>query len=161
MKFILRSSEHRTRLLLVRRHSSPLLLRISTGHWAFFVLRRRTPLGSPRWQGSSLVPVKADGGILLDRLAQQKPHAFGCQPIAILYSPIVGLGIRQAEFGLVEKQGRGLQRLEATRFCGLATVVHALAVSGGLSWENARFVAATRDIGFPTQRSGLATQRRA
>jgi hypothetical protein len=96
----------------------------------------------------------------LDSFAQQKPHAFGCQPMAILYAPIVGLGIRQAEFGLVEKQGRWLQGLEATRFCGLATVIRALSVSAGLSWKNARFVAATGDVGLPTQRSGLATQRR-
>ena len=96
----------------------------------------------------------------LDSLAQQKPHAFDCQPIAILYASVVGLGIRQAEFGLVEKQGRWLQGLEATRFCGLAAMIRALASSARLSWKNARFVAATGDAGLPTQRSCLATQRR-
>jgi len=97
----------------------------------------------------------------LGSLTQQIPHAFGCQPIAILYASVVGLGVRQAEFGLVEKQGRWLQGLEATRFCELATMIRALAVSAGLSWKNARFVAAAGDAGLPTQRSGLATQRRA
>jgi hypothetical protein len=77
-----------------------------------------------------------------------------------LYAPIVGLFIRQAEFGLVEKQGRWLQGLEATRFCGLAAMIGALAASAGLSWKNARFVAASGDVGLATQRSGLATQRR-
>jgi hypothetical protein len=63
--------------------------------------------------------------------------------MAILYAPIVRLGIRQAEFGLVEKQERWLKGLEAPRFIRLEAVIRALAVSARLSRKNARFVAAT------------------
>jgi hypothetical protein len=62
----------------------------------------------------------------------------------ILHAPILGLSIRQAESGLVKKQGRWLQGLEATGFSGLAAVIRALAVCAGLSWENARLVGTTR-----------------
>jgi len=62
----------------------------------------------------------------------------------VLHAPIIGLSIRQAESGLVEKQGRWLQRLETTGFNELAAVIYALAVCAGLSWENARFVGTTR-----------------
>jgi len=50
---MLRSSEHRARLLLVCRHSSRLLLRISTGNWAYFTPRRGTRLGSSPWPGGA------------------------------------------------------------------------------------------------------------
>ena len=50
---MLRSSEHRTRVLLVYRHSSRLHLRISTGNWAYFTPRRGTRLGSSPWPGGA------------------------------------------------------------------------------------------------------------
>ena len=50
---MLRSSEHRTRLRLVCRHSSRLLLRISTGKGTCFAPRRGTRGGSPPWKGGA------------------------------------------------------------------------------------------------------------
>jgi hypothetical protein len=62
--------------------------------------------------------------------------------MAISDAPIVGLGIRQAEFGLVKKQGRGLQRLEASGLERLAAVIRALAVAARLRRKNAGLLAA-------------------
>jgi hypothetical protein len=45
---------------------------------------------------------------------------------------IVGLGVRQAEFGLVQKQERWLPGLETTGLEGLAEVISALAVTARL-----------------------------
>ena len=98
---------------------------------------------------------------MLDCFTQHEPYAFGRQPIPVLYTPIVGLGIRQAESGLVKKQERGLQRLETAGFNGLAAVVRTLAVCARLSWENARLVATTGQVGIPAQLCRLAAQRRA
>jgi hypothetical protein len=61
----------------------------------------------------------------------------------ILEAGIVGLGLRQAEFGLVEKQKRWLLRLETTGLEGLSAVIRALAVSPPLGWKNAALLAAT------------------
>jgi hypothetical protein len=76
-------------------------------------------------------------------LAQNKAHAFGRQPIPIADARIIGLGIRQAEFGLVKKQRRGLQGLEASGLERLAAVVRALATAAGLSRKNTGLLGAT------------------
>jgi hypothetical protein len=71
---------------------------------------------------------------------------------------IVGLGIRQAEFGLVQKQKRGLLGLETAGLEGLAAVIGALAVGARLGWKNAALLAATGQEEFPAQHSGLGSQ---
>jgi hypothetical protein len=63
--------------------------------------------------------------------------------MAVPDTTIVGFGIRQAEFGLVKKQERRLQRLETTRIEGLAAVISAFAAAAGLSRKDARLLAAT------------------
>jgi len=142
-RFMLRSSPQRISLLLARRHSSLLPPPDHGGESnSSSVPRRGRHSGSPPWQGGRVVSEQGRRWIPLGCLTQQKPHAFGRQPVAILHAPVVRLGIRQAEFGLVKKQERWLQRLEATRFNGLAAMISALAMSAGLSWKNARFVAA-------------------
>ena len=50
---------------------------------------------------------------------------------------IVGLGVRQAEFGLVKKQKRGLLRLKTIGLEGLAAVIRAFAVTARLGRKNA------------------------
>jgi hypothetical protein len=64
---------------------------------------------------------------------------------------IVGLGVRQAEFGLVQKQKRWLLGLETTGFEGLAAVISALAASARLDRKNAALLAAARQEVFPAQ----------
>ena len=76
-------------------------------------------------------------------LSQQKAYAFGRQPIPISGARIIGLGIRQAEFGLVKKQERGLHGLEATGLERQAAVVRTLTTAAGLSWKDAGLLAAT------------------
>jgi hypothetical protein len=71
---------------------------------------------------------------------------------------IVGLGVRQAEFGLVQKQKRGLLRLETNGLEGLAAVISALAVSARLGRKNAALLAAARQEEFPAQHDGLRWQ---
>ena len=66
-------------------------------------------------------------------------------------APIVGLGVRQAESGLVQKQKRGLLRLKTTGLEGLAAVLGALAVRARLRREDAAFLAAARQEVFPAQ----------
>jgi hypothetical protein len=56
---------------------------------------------------------------------------------------IFGLRIREAEFGLLEKQERRLLGLETTRLEGLAAVVGTLALSARLAGKNAPLLAAT------------------
>jgi len=88
-------------------------------------------------------PLAVNHALNLRGLAQQKAEAFGRQPIPISGARIIGLGIRQAEFGLVKKQGRGLHGLEATGLERQAAVVRALTVTARLSWKNAGLLAAT------------------
>ena len=64
--------------------------------------------------------------------------------MAVLDTTIIGFGIRQAEFGLVKKQKRRLQRLETIRLEGLAAVIGALAAAAELSGKDARLLAAAR-----------------
>jgi hypothetical protein len=64
---------------------------------------------------------------------------------------IVRLGVGQAEFGLVQKQKRGLLGLEATGFEGLAAVIRALAVTAWLGRKNATLLTAARQEVFPAQ----------
>jgi hypothetical protein len=71
---------------------------------------------------------------------------------------IVGLGVRQAEFGLVQKQKRGLLGLETTGLQGLAEVISALAVSARLGRKDAALLAASRQEGFPAQHAWLCWQ---
>ena len=68
---------------------------------------------------------------------------------------IVGLRIRQPEFGLVQKQARRLLGLEATGLKGLAAVIHTLAVTTGLGWKDAGLVAAAGQEEIPTQPYGI------
>ena len=74
-------------------------------------------------------------------------------------APIVGLSVRQAEFGLVQKQKRGLLRLKTTRLEGLAAVIRALAVTARLGRKNAALLAAAGQEEFPAQRSRMCSQR--
>jgi hypothetical protein len=76
----------------------------------------------------------------------------------IPHAAIVGLGVRQAEFGLVKKQERGLLRLKTTGLEGLAAVIHALAVTARLGRKNAALLAATRQEEFPAQHAWLCWQ---
>jgi hypothetical protein len=62
---------------------------------------------------------------------------------------IVGLGVRQAESGLVQKQKRGLLGLKAIGLEGLAAVIRALAVTARLGRKNAALLAAARQEEFP------------
>ena len=57
---------------------------------------------------------------------------------------IVRLGVRQAEFGLIQKQKRWLLGLETTGFEALAAVMSALAVTARLGREDAALPAAAR-----------------
>jgi hypothetical protein len=74
-------------------------------------------------------------------------------------APIVGLGVRQAEFGLVEKQKRGLLGLKTIGLEGLATVIRALALTAPLGRKNAALLAAPGQEEFPAQRSWICSQR--
>jgi hypothetical protein len=56
---------------------------------------------------------------------------------------IVGLGVGQAEFGLVEKQERRLLGLETNGLLGLAAVIRALPLTTRLGRKNATLLAAT------------------
>jgi hypothetical protein len=67
--------------------------------------------------------------------------------------PIVGLVVRQAEFGLVQKQKSGLLRLKTNGIEGLAAMIRALAVTARLSRKNARLLAAAGQKEFAAQRS--------
>jgi hypothetical protein len=71
---------------------------------------------------------------------------------------IVGLGIRQAEFGLVQKQERWLPGLEATGLEELAAVIDTLAARPRLGRKNAPLLAATGQQGFPAWHSRLCLQ---
>jgi hypothetical protein len=73
---------------------------------------------------------------------------------------IVGLGVRQAEFGLVKKQKRGLLRLKTIGLEGLAAVIRAFAVTARLGRKNAALLAAAGQEEFPAQRSWMCSQRR-
>jgi len=72
---------------------------------------------------------------------------------------IVGLGVRQAEPGLVQQQKRGLPGLKTIGLEGLATVIRALAVAPRLGRKNAALLAAAGQEEFPAQRSGMCPQR--
>jgi hypothetical protein len=72
---------------------------------------------------------------------------------------IVGLGIGQAEFGLVEKQKRRLLGLETTRLQGLAAVIGALAVAVWLGRKNAALPATTGQKEFAAQHCWMCAQR--
>jgi hypothetical protein len=74
-------------------------------------------------------------------------------------APIVGLGVRQAESGLVQKQKRGLLGLKTTGLEGLAAVIRALAVTAPLGRKNAALLAAAGQEEFPAQRSWMGSQR--
>jgi hypothetical protein len=70
-------------------------------------------------------------------------------------APIVGLGVGQAESGLVQKEKRWLLGLETTGLERLAAVIRALAVRARLRRKNAALAAATGQQEFPAQDSGL------
>jgi hypothetical protein len=74
-------------------------------------------------------------------------------------SIIVGLEIRQAEFGLVQKQKRWLLGLETSGLEGLAAVIGALTVTTRLGRKNAALLAAAGQKEFPAQHSWLRWQR--
>jgi hypothetical protein len=78
--------------------------------------------------------------------------------MAISDATVVGLGIRQAEFGLVEKQGRWLQTLETNGLDGLAAVIRALAVRAPLGGKNAALLAATGQEQFWAHYSWLCSE---
>ncbi|MGA2606055.1 MAG: hypothetical protein ABSH01_01205 [Terriglobia bacterium] len=78
--------------------------------------------------------------------------------MAIPEALIVGLGVRQAEFGLVQKQKRGLLGLETTGLEGLAAVIRALPVTARLGRKNTGLLAATGQEEFPAQHSWLGAQ---
>jgi hypothetical protein len=71
---------------------------------------------------------------------------------------IVRLGVRQAEFGLIQKQKRWLLGLETTGFEALAAVMSALAVTARLGRKNAALLAAARQEVFPAQGGCLFPQ---
>jgi hypothetical protein len=56
---------------------------------------------------------------------------------------------------LVQKQKRGLLRLETNRLEGLAAVISALAVSARLGRKDAALLATARQEEFPEQHDGL------
>jgi hypothetical protein len=66
---------------------------------------------------------------------------------------IVGLGIGQTEFGLVQKQKRWLLGLETVGLEGLAAMISALAMAARLGRKNAALLAATGQEEFPAQHS--------
>jgi hypothetical protein len=72
---------------------------------------------------------------------------------------IIGLGIRQAEFGLIEKQKRWLLGLETTGLEGLAAVIRALAVATPLGRKNTALLAATGQEEFWAHHSWLCSPR--
>jgi hypothetical protein len=74
--------------------------------------------------------------------------------MAVPDATIIGFGIRQAEFGLVKKQKRRLQRLETIRLEGLAAVISAFAAAAGLGRKDARLLAATGQEEARNSRSG-------
>jgi hypothetical protein len=71
---------------------------------------------------------------------------------------IFGLRIREAEFGLLEKQKGRLLGLETTRLEGLAAVVSALTLTARLAGKNAALLAAPGQEEFWAQRSRLGSQ---
>jgi hypothetical protein len=73
-------------------------------------------------------------------------------------APIVGLGIRQAEFGLVQKQKRRLLGLETIGLEGLAAMICALALTARRGRKNTALLAATGQEEFPAQHSWLCSQ---
>jgi hypothetical protein len=96
--------------------------------------------------------------IPLGCVTQHEPRAFRRQPMPISEALIVGLGIRQAEFGLVEEQKRGLLGLETTGLEGLAAVVQALPATARLGWKNTSLMAAAGQKELPAQRPTLCWQ---
>jgi hypothetical protein len=92
---------------------------------------------------------------LLGGVPQHKLDAFLRQPMPIPDAAIVGLAIRQAEFGLVEKQKRRLLGLETIGLEGLAAVIYALAVTARLGRKNTGLLAATWQKEFPAQHACL------
>jgi hypothetical protein len=74
---------------------------------------------------------------------------------------IVGLGVRQAESGLVQKQKRGLLGLKTPGLEGLAAVIRALALTAPLGRKNAALLAAAGQEEFPAQRSRMCSHRSA
>jgi len=76
----------------------------------------------------------------------------------VSHATVIRLGIRQAEFGLVKKQKRRLQRLEPPGLERLAAVIRALAATARLSRKNAGLLAATGREELPAQRFRLGSQ---
>jgi hypothetical protein len=72
---------------------------------------------------------------------------------------VVGLGIRQAESGLVQKQKSRLLGLKTMGLEGLAAVIRALAVTLRLGRKNAALLAAAGQEELPARRSGMCLQR--
>jgi len=68
-------------------------------------------------------------------------------------APIIGLSVRQAEFGLVKKQERGLLGLKTIGLEGLAAVMRTLAGAARLGRKNAALLAAAGQEEFPAPRS--------
>jgi hypothetical protein len=71
---------------------------------------------------------------------------------------IVGLGIGQAESGLVEKQKRRLLGLKTIGLEGLAAVIGALAVTARLGRKNAALLAAAGQEELPAQQASRRSQ---
>jgi hypothetical protein len=86
-------------------------------------------------------------------LPQHEPHTFRRQPMPIPDALIIGLGIGEAEFGLVEKQKRRLLGLETTGFKGLAVMIRAFAATARLGRKNAALLAATGQGEFSAHHS--------
>jgi hypothetical protein len=77
--------------------------------------------------------------------------------MSISEARIVGLGIGQAEFGLVEKQKRGLLRLETNGLEELAAVIRALPATAPLGRKDAALLAATGQKEFRAHHSWLCS----
>jgi hypothetical protein len=71
---------------------------------------------------------------------------------------VLGLGFRQAESGLIQKQKRRLLGLETTGLEGLAAVVGAVAMTARLGRKNAALLAATGQDEFWAQHSWLGSR---
>ena len=89
---------------------------------------------------------------------EHKLHTFLREPMPVPHPLIVGLGIRQAESGLVEKQERGLFRLKTIGLEGLAAVIGALAITAPLGRKHAALPAAARREVFRAQACRLCAQ---
>ncbi len=92
-------------------------------------------------------------------IPQHELEAFLREPMPIPEALIVGLGVRKAESGLVQKQKRGLLGLETTGLERLAAVIDTLAVTLRLGRKNAALLTAAGQEEFPAQRSGMCPQR--